>query len=165
VRRLASLINDGRLTEEDSTIKDADQIFVMGDGLVLEQGTHSELLADEDGPYTCLVQAQKLRERQDTSTKDLDTASGEENEDIEKAVREEVPLGRKNTGHSLASEILEKRRREGGGDIENGGGDPDHTLTYLFKRMGLINREGWIKYAFGTMFAIRMLCIIIFVYF
>jgi ATP-binding cassette subfamily B (MDR/TAP) protein 1 len=160
VRRLASLINDGRLTEEDSTIKDADQIFVMGDGLVLEQGTHSELLADENGPYACLVQAQKLRERQDTATKDLDTsstASGGENEDIEKAVREEVPLGRKNTGHSLASDILEKRQKEGG-DIENGGGDPDHSLPYLFKRMGLINREGWINYAVGTMFAISMSC-------
>ena len=33
-----------------STIKDADCIFVMGDGLVLEQGTHSELLSAQGWP-------------------------------------------------------------------------------------------------------------------
>src|ERR1700760_3028189 len=48
-----------------STIRDADQIYVMGDGMVLERGTHDELLADETGPYAKLVAAQKLRESQE----------------------------------------------------------------------------------------------------
>ncbi|CCA75810.1 probable Leptomycin B resistance protein pmd1 [Serendipita indica DSM 11827] len=47
-----------------STIKDAETIFVMGDGQVLEQGTHAELLRDTEGPYAKLVAAQKLREQQ-----------------------------------------------------------------------------------------------------
>eukprot|EP01119_Soliformovum_irregulare_P012424 TRINITY_DN322_c0_g1_i4.p1 TRINITY_DN322_c0_g1~~TRINITY_DN322_c0_g1_i4.p1 ORF type:complete len:1246 (-),score=423.44 TRINITY_DN322_c0_g1_i4:17-3754(-) len=40
-----------------STIRDADQIAVIQDGIVVEKGTHSELLANE-GPYYNLVQKQ-----------------------------------------------------------------------------------------------------------
>ena len=40
-----------------STIRDADLILVMEDGDVVEQGTHTELLA-KDGAYTRLYRAQ-----------------------------------------------------------------------------------------------------------
>ena len=40
-----------------STIKDADCIYVMGGGRVLERSMHNELLRDENVPYTRLVQA------------------------------------------------------------------------------------------------------------
>ena len=43
-----------------STVKDADTIVVMGGGEILEQGTHYDLLADENGPYAQLVANQKL---------------------------------------------------------------------------------------------------------
>jgi ATP-binding cassette, subfamily B (MDR/TAP), member 1 len=109
-----------------STIKDADVIYVMGDGLVLESGTHNELLAKE-GAYARLVQSQKLRETQDAQAvagDDSDSEAGEpEEKDMEKLAREEVPLGRSNTQRSLASEILEKRRmeHEGKGSQLSGG--------------------------------------------
>ena len=45
-----------------STIKDADCIHVIGDGVAIESGKHNELLSDENGPYVRLVMAQKLRE-------------------------------------------------------------------------------------------------------
>ncbi|KAG1772443.1 P-loop containing nucleoside triphosphate hydrolase protein [Suillus occidentalis] len=86
-----------------STIKDADRIFVMGDGLVLEQGTHNELLADENGPYARLVQAQKLRESREGQNAESSETAGEE--DMEKAILEDVPLGRKQTNHSVTSDI------------------------------------------------------------
>ncbi|KAJ7927748.1 P-loop containing nucleoside triphosphate hydrolase protein [Mycena leptocephala] len=45
-----------------STVKDADAIYVMADGAVLEHGTHNELLADPGSMYSQLVEAQKLRD-------------------------------------------------------------------------------------------------------
>lgn len=42
-----------------ATIKDSDNIIVMGNGEVLEQGTHEQLL-DHDGPYKGLVEAQAM---------------------------------------------------------------------------------------------------------
>ena len=132
-----------------STIKDADIIYVMGEGLVLESGTHNELLANEVGPYARLVQAQRLREsREDDATGSGDTTPAEE-ADMEKAAKEEIPLGRKNTGTSLASEILEQKKKEQEALKDR----DDYNMAYLFKRMGLINRDQWAKYALGCIFA------------
>jgi ATP-binding cassette subfamily B (MDR/TAP) protein 1 len=45
-----------------STIRDAHKIVVMGEGRVLEEGSHHDLLANIDGPYYRLVNAQKIKE-------------------------------------------------------------------------------------------------------
>ncbi|KAL3499944.1 hypothetical protein ACH5RR_039037 [Cinchona calisaya] len=51
-----------------STIKNADQISVIQDGKIVEQGTHSSLLENQDGPYCKLINLQwhqqKLHELQ-----------------------------------------------------------------------------------------------------
>jgi ATP-binding cassette subfamily B (MDR/TAP) protein 9 len=41
-----------------STIKNADIIFVIGDGNVVEQGNHSELIQNPDGAYSALIKCQ-----------------------------------------------------------------------------------------------------------
>jgi ATP-binding cassette subfamily B (MDR/TAP) protein 1 len=121
----------------------------MGQGVVIEKGTHRELLGNDNSAYSRLVQAQRLRER--TEGKDTDSDNNAENgqaQDVEKAVLNEVPLGRKNTGRSLGSEILEKRQQQEGDEVVK-----EHSLTYLFMRMGIINRECWKRYLFGAIFA------------
>ena len=146
-----------------STIKDAGCIYVMADGLVLEQGTHDELLARPDGAYTSLVGAQKLREQRPTTDDDdaaspsspvetapvslaeVESKSHEYEEDV--SVPLEKPLGRAMTeqsnisGPKGKSSALQK--------------DEDYGMVYLFQRMGRINREHKNLYILGTMFAIR----------
>ncbi|KAG8776067.1 GTPase-activating protein, partial [Serendipita sp. 398] len=72
VQKALDKASEGRTTvvvaHRLSTIKDADVIFVMGDGMVLEQGTHAQLLQDPNGPYAKLVAAQRLRENQSGET-------------------------------------------------------------------------------------------------
>lgn len=123
----------------------------MGDGLVLESGTHQDLLSREGGAYARLVAAQKLRENSEAAAAEGGDADSirDEKEDLEKAAREEIPLGRKNTGHSLASEILEQKKQQ---QLENQK-EGDLGFGYLFKRMGMINRDEWRRYFFGAIFA------------
>ncbi|KAF8957254.1 P-loop containing nucleoside triphosphate hydrolase protein [Flammula alnicola] len=136
-----------------STIKDADVIYVMGEGHVVEFGSHNDLL-QADGAYARLVQAQKLREGKDNGKKgDAGSVSeASEEEDMEKAAREEIPLGRKNTSQSLASEILEQKRKaaEASGHREE---EDDYSLPYIFKRMAPLIRDQWKNYILGAIFA------------
>lgn len=57
-------VSEGRTTitiaHRLSTIKKADKIIVMRKGKLIEEGTHDSLLANEDGVYWALVNAQKL---------------------------------------------------------------------------------------------------------
>src|SRR6202044_1383441 len=89
-----------------STIRDAHCIFVMGDGLVLEQGTHDELLHKPDGHYSRLVQDQALREKQDNindSSSDIgEKVVGDVDEPIPQPKSPE-PLRRASTIRSITS--------------------------------------------------------------
>lgn len=119
----------------------------MGDGLVLESGTHNDLL-QADGAYARLVQAQKLREL----AKGSDSAVSDDSEDdgkMEKIGREEIPLGRKNTLQSLASEILEQKRKA----AQTSDSRDDFSMFYLFKRMAPLIRDQWPNYIFGSLAA------------
>jgi ATP-binding cassette subfamily B (MDR/TAP) protein 1 len=66
-----------------STIIRADNIVVLKKGKVVQQGTHAELLADEQGEYSALVNAQKL-----SKNEDLDGIAG--SSDLEKRVASPV---------------------------------------------------------------------------
>ncbi|CAE6541707.1 unnamed protein product [Rhizoctonia solani] len=140
-----------------STIKAADRIYVMGDGMILEQGTHNELLRNPNGPYATLVEAQKLREEESKqpsaqqldkdATKFSSIDSNSRKADI--PVEDIEPLKRTTTGtRSLASEVLSTREKADSRDAK------DLGFIYLFKRMGLINRDAWNLYWLGGFAAI-----------
>ncbi|CAA7269322.1 unnamed protein product [Cyclocybe aegerita] len=114
-----------------STVKDADVIYVMGDA------------------------AQKLRDHTDSHL-DFDSSGSEASEDIEKAAREEVPLGRKNTRQSLASEILAQRRDPAVGSGES------YSLFYLFRRMGGLMHDQWKNYLFASIFSCSSSSLLVF---
>jgi ATP-binding cassette subfamily B (MDR/TAP) protein 1 len=129
----------------------------MGDGRVVESGKHDELLSNEDGHYARLVAAQRLREACDEINVGDVVPVGQEpcekavesSADIEKAAMEEVPLGRRNTSRSLASEIIEQHKSQALSNQEK-----EYSLFYLFKRMGRINKGEWKHYLFGCLFTI-----------
>lgn len=60
-----------------STIQKADHIIVLKDGTKVEEGTHNELLAINDGLYSGLIKAQKLEE-EETSNDLSEQASDDE---------------------------------------------------------------------------------------
>ncbi|KAG8998222.1 GTPase-activating protein [Tulasnella sp. JGI-2019a] len=72
-------------------------------------------------------------------------------EEVQAAIQQEQPLERARTGsgRSLASEALEKKRQEQGQF-----GERQYSMTYLFRRMGRINKEDRRLYIGGGIAAI-----------
>jgi ATP-binding cassette subfamily B (MDR/TAP) protein 1 len=148
-----------------STIKDANCIYVMGDGALIEYGTHDELTGNPEGAYAKLVSAQKLREEKSTDENEADpdavllaTEDGITGAELgeltyEKIDKEdEIPLGLVKTSgsgaRSLSSEVLSKRGKM------RGVLKSEYSVSTLFRRMGAINKDGFSAYAAGGLAAI-----------
>jgi ATP-binding cassette subfamily B (MDR/TAP) protein 1 len=126
----------------------------MGEGYVIESGTHDELLA-MNGTYSRLVQAQKLRDgNSEQYSAEGSEAGGGEPADMEKAAREEIPLGRRSTRQSLASEILEQRQKAEDAKKTR---DKDDVFGFFYMsvRMAALIQDEWKKYILGVTFATR----------
>ena len=133
-----------------STIKDADVICVLGEGLVLEQGSHDELL-QANGTYAGLVQAQKLKAQDDTDIEDVTQTAAPE----EQVANREMSINRVDTGHSLASEII-KQKNKSSADSK----PKDLSIFMLFVRMGRLSRKQWKNYVIGTICSMSKLLLL-----
>ncbi|KAJ6532865.1 P-loop containing nucleoside triphosphate hydrolase protein [Mycena vulgaris] len=121
-----------------STIKDADAIYVMAEGAVLEQGTHNELLADSSSMYSQLVEAQKLRDGKDPASSGL-------------APEDRGPdAGMITQSGSTSLDSLQKEIAR----PEQASQMPALGLFDLFIKLAQLNRESWRKYIIGAFFAI-----------
>lgn len=119
-----------------STIKNADNIVVMGKGIILETGTHKQLLA-RGGAYAQLVDAQKIR----ANVAETDKIDEEEEQMIalRKMASRERPSGleKRNSRTSITSLILRKRDLE----MAAQGKEKMPNLFYLLYRLGKLNKE------------------------
>ncbi|KAG2039964.1 P-loop containing nucleoside triphosphate hydrolase protein [Suillus americanus] len=127
-----------------STIKDADCILVMGEGLVLERGTHAELLADENGAYFRLVTAQTLREGHEG----LDAVISSDETDLEQPRLEDIDI--KSTTRSIRSDVISQLKEKVGDQAPK----ETYGLFYLMGRIAGLYREGLHRYLIGAFFAI-----------
>ncbi|GJN78259.1 hypothetical protein PLIIFM63780_001752 [Purpureocillium lilacinum] len=83
------------------TIRDADNIVVMGKGSILEQGTHDDLVA-RGGTYSTLVKAQDLSPH--AATKDPDSSE----EDNSAALKERQSLAKTRTEDGTALDLKDR---------------------------------------------------------
>jgi ATP-binding cassette, subfamily B (MDR/TAP), member 1 len=141
-----------------STIKDADNIVVMTEGRIVEQGTHDELLLKQ-GAYFSLVEAQKIAGTKEMSADEEDLSE----KDDEKLIRqmtgksaegyEEDPddkniankLNRTASEKSQSSIALQNRASKAGKQA---------TLWTLIKLIASFNSTEWYLMLFGLIFSI-----------
>ncbi|KIM25760.1 hypothetical protein M408DRAFT_73764 [Serendipita vermifera MAFF 305830] len=148
-----------------STIKDAAKIYVMGDGMILEEGTHQQLLDNAQGPYAKLVTAQKLKGVWQTEGNDssaLQTPSGtpshtdlggtvvEKRSVLEEtrgddALSRKQSLGRKDSTKGSVRDVIQHQENQ------NGAQEEEYGIFYIIKRMIMINRDSWLRYMVGLL--------------
>ena len=130
-----------------STIKTADNIVVMSQGRIVEQGTHDELL-EKQGAYYNLVDAQRISAENDEKMAEMTLDDSEEeiihSSSPEKTVTNEK-LERMATGKSISSAVLESRGTSSGSQ---------YSLWTLIKVVGSFNRKEVHLMLIGLFFSI-----------
>jgi ATP-binding cassette subfamily B (MDR/TAP) protein 1 len=138
-----------------STIRDADCILVMGGGEILEQGTHNDLLAVENGPYAQLVFNQKLATEANKIEGDNDFEEGPVGyaPKADSPILEKFPeMQRALTGRSLASVAMDDVRARQAADQADEDRIPSVWKQYA--RLLRLNRQDKWLYIIGAFAAI-----------
>ena len=138
-----------------STIKTAENIVVMSEGRIIEQGTHDDLL-ERQGAYHSLVNAQQIGDQSQRNAAEDEKAAIVEEQLTRVATSksggasaapedEKLALGRTNTSKSVSSQVLDKK----GSDQ-----DPRYSLLSLIKFIASFNRKEWYLMLLGLIFSV-----------
>ena len=132
-----------------STIKTADNIVVMSQGRIVEQGSHDELLEKKSAYYN-LVEAQRISAENEEKNAEENAETDTSEEELvtpltpEKQITREK-LERSNTGKSVSSAILESRNSSPG---------RQYSLWTLIKVVGRFNKKEVHFMLVGLLFSI-----------
>ncbi|CAG8680719.1 40345_t:CDS:2 [Gigaspora margarita] len=139
-----------------STIRNATKIVVMNKGVIVEMGTHKELM-DKKGPYFNLVEAQQINqalstEKDSESQEDEDELFNTKNNKNKNDIPEEDnQITRVITNKSVSSAFLSKQKA----DIEKGmKHEEDYTTWELLKKIAYINKPEFFMLFVGLLAAI-----------
>ena len=140
-----------------STIKTADNIVVMSEGRIVEQGTHDELLEKRTAYYN-LVEAQRIsaaKEEQEAETRldDIEKellrshSSGKSNDyqDDPDDAKLQLKLDHTVSQKSISSVVLKDRKKEDGSQ---------YSLWTLVKVVGRFNKKEWHLMLIGLFWSI-----------
>lgn len=141
---------------------------MIGDGKVVESGTHDGLLQNPNGAYARLVNAQALREQHEHDQFAADVAALTSGTVIEKpgnskdesahvptmpraeATNTWIELTRRGTigSKSISSEVLKAAK------LTRADKPREYSSAHLIKRIAIINKESMWIYVLGTIAAI-----------
>jgi ATP-binding cassette, subfamily B (MDR/TAP), member 1 len=138
-----------------STIKTADNIVVMQEGRIVEQGTHDALL-EKRGAYFNLVSAQRIGAGRKENDGEDEKEEEEELTKIQSGMTgnqipfdpddEKLALGKTATSKSISSKILEEEGKQKKG--------PKYSLWTLIKFIASFNKKEWMFMLIGLTFSI-----------
>jgi ATP-binding cassette subfamily B (MDR/TAP) protein 1 len=137
-----------------STIKTADNIVVMQEGRIIEQGSHEELL-ERKGAYFNLVAAQRIGKEDELAEIEQEAKKG--TDDLVRVQShatgssmpldpedEKLALGRTRTSKSISSQVLADKKKTRAAK---------YSLWYLIKFIASFNKTEWLYMAIGLQFS------------
>jgi ATP-binding cassette, subfamily B (MDR/TAP), member 1 len=140
-----------------STIRDADNIVVMAEGRIVEQGTHDQLLEGQ-GAYYRLVEAQKIAEMKEMTAEEQEAIDAEDEKLVRQVSSSTKPqyedpddknlanrLNRTQTEKSMSSIALQNRQKEAA---------QHYSLWTLIKVIARFNKKEWPIMLVGLVFSI-----------
>ncbi len=141
-----------------STIKDADNIVVMSEGRIIEQGSHDELLEKKEAYYN-LIEAQRIATKQESRNQDEDPILSEKDDNLLRSEFAEegsnsgkeadgenlhaLQLSKTQTNRTALRMALAKKRQEDSGD--------NYTLFTLVRFIAGLNKKEWKIMVFGLL--------------